>query len=450
MGKKPKWGFKECVKNPDLFREEAREMERANALPPPGNDHLAALVAAMYTRELEYEELQLLRKAGKRVVRPLVAALRDPNFLFQRYGEGVLAGSPMDSALDLLEPFAEPPAAVLEPALRHKEEYFRSRALYHLARCGKDDAIAALEDGLASASERCRTSTLIGLQFLEKSGRGSKRFRRALFDAVLPLLHDKEYGCAKEAPRTLLALDRERAVKVLLGEEILRSDNPNVSSTLEALKDAWVPVPAARLRSLLAGIRNRAHRYPFDYAYANGLILLARAEGKAAADVIADARTWGKQWVKEAAAEATGIMAGVHDAYAVVLERLEREGVDGLSEPQLYYLTLTWLHWEVKNGGFTQYFFNSYSDLAGHAVDAAKAVGATKAARVIQKAMALFGPDGPDPNRDKRMDQLSTLNLKALEKLDFEYYACADDLWELLLLYVARHPDEFRSRNRGG
>src|SRR5262249_9151011 len=154
-------------------------------------------------------------------------------------------GSPMESVFDLLEPFAEPPAAVLEPALRHENEYFRYNALYHLARCGNDDAITALQGGLASPSESCRTYTLIGLEFLAKSGRGSDRFRRELFDAVLPLLHDDEYSPAEHAPRALLVLDRPRAVNVLLGEDILRADNRNFQETLRALKDAEVPLPAA-------------------------------------------------------------------------------------------------------------------------------------------------------------------------------------------------------------
>jgi HEAT repeat protein len=444
VAKRPKHGFRDYVKNPDLFREEAREIDRADAAPAPAADRLAALVAALATRRPEYEDLQRLRKAGKKAVPLLIAALQDPTFLFHRYGAGVLDGTPMVSAFDLLEPFAEPPAAVLEPALRHEEEYFRYQALYHLARCGNDDAIPALEGGLASPSERCRTYALMGLEFLAKSGRGSGRFRRALFDAALPLLHDREYGPAGHAPRALLALDRERAVEVLSGAEVLRPDNRNVHNALRALKDAEVGVPAARLRALLAAVRDGANSYPFDYGYADGLILLARAEGKAAADVIADAQEWGNLRVRKAAAEAAGIVAGVRDAYAVVIDRFEGAGADGLSEPQLYYLTLSWLDAEVRNGGFSQYFFNSSGDLAGHAVEAAGAVGATEAARVIRKAVELFGPDGPNPDRDKRMDQLSTIDLATLKELDTRYYDCPDDLWELLPLYVARHPDEFR------
>jgi hypothetical protein len=444
VAKKPKRSFWEYVKNPGLFWEETREADRAGDAPAPGGDQLAALVAGLYTSRPEYEGLQQLRKAGRKAVPLLIAALRDPKFLFHRYGGSGLDGSPMETALDLLEPFAEPPAAVLEPALRHEDEYFRSKALYHLAQCGHDDAIPALQAGLASPSVECRTYALMGLEFLKRTGRGSERFRRALFAAAVPLLHDDEYNPAEHAPRALLVLDHEWAVKVLLGEDVLRPDNRNVRRALQALKDAEVPVLAARLRALLAAIRDKADDYPFDYAFADGLILLARAEGATAVDMIADARTWGNRHVKEAAAEAAGIAAGVRDADAVVRERFERVGASGLSEPQLYYLTLSGLDAEVRNGGFTQYFFNSAGDLAGRAVDAAGAIGATEAARIIRKAVALFGPGGPAPDRDARMNQLSAIEHEALEELDTQYYDCPDDLRELLPMYVARHPDEFR------
>lgn len=82
-------------------------------------------------------------------------------------------------------------------------------------------------------------------------------------------------------------------------------------------------------------------------------------------------------------------------------------------------------------------------DLAGQAADAAKAVGATKAARTIQKAVA---PSGPDGGRDDRTDRHGAIREKALKKLDTQYFGRPDDLRELLPLYAARHPDEFRRR----
>jgi hypothetical protein len=44
MGTQPKFGFKEYVKNPDLFRKEAQEIDEANDVLPPNEKELKALV----------------------------------------------------------------------------------------------------------------------------------------------------------------------------------------------------------------------------------------------------------------------------------------------------------------------------------------------------------------------------------------------------------------------
>ena len=75
----------------------------------------------------------------------------------------------------------------------------------------------------------------------------------------------------------------------------------------------------------------------------------------------------------------------------------------------------------------------------------ALAVGAAELAGVVQKAVALFGPDGPAPDRDERMNQLSGIDLELLSGLDTEYYDCPDDLRELLPLFVARNPEAFKA-----
>jgi hypothetical protein len=444
MGNQPKHGFHEYVKNPDLFRQEAQEMAKADAGPPRSSREQAQLVTAMRSRQLNYKELQGLRQAGDKVIPLLREALADEKFLFHRYGESVLDGSPLETALDLLEPFRLPESSLLEPALRHPDKDIRSHALFHLARCGNDDAIEALKAGLKSDSEECRTWTLMGLEYLKSSPRGSAEFRKALFEAVKPLLRDKEFDPAEHAPRALLALDPSNAKRVLLDKHVLTPDNRSLYRVLQALKDADVPVPASQLRDLLAGLKKKATDFPFDYAYADALILLARVEASNASDLIADAQKWGNAEVKRGAAEASVVAAGVSDAYAFVIDVYQRKGVKGLSEPQLYYLTLDWLDAEVRNGGFSQYYFNSSGELAQHAVKAAKVVGAPELAGIIQQANTLFGPKGPEPDRDKRMDQLSKIDLDALDALDTRYYKCSEQLSELLLKYVAAHAEAFK------
>lgn len=441
MPRRPKHGFKEYVKNPDLLREESEFSERLEAAPPPTRRKLAALISTMGQRPLEYDEIQQLEQAGETVVPALEEALRNKAFQFKTYGESALDGSALETALDLLEPFALPAASLLEPALNHQDEHLQCYALCHLARCGNDDAIEALRAGLKSPSDECRQWTLMGLEFLKDSPRASKNFRSALFQACLPLLQKSPTG---HEPKALLALDSERAVPVLLGEDVLNAKNRSVYKVLEALKDANIPVPAPRVRKLLATIKSKAKKFPFDYAYAEGLILLARTEGAGARDVIDDAQVWGNDEVREGAAKALVTAAGVENAYEFVIDLYQRDGASGLTPPQLHYLTLVWLDAEVRNGGFSQYYFNSSGELASHAVKAAQSVGAAELAKIIQEANALFGQRGPDPDRDARMDQLSRIELEKLDDLDARYYQSTERLSEILPKFVANNPDAFR------
>ncbi len=94
-----------------------------------------------------------------------------------------------------------PEANLLWPALNHPDDYFRSKALNHLACCGNDDAIEALVEGLKSPSERLSPYALMGLCFLKNSSRGSKRFRATLCEAIVPRLADPEFNVAEQAPR---------------------------------------------------------------------------------------------------------------------------------------------------------------------------------------------------------------------------------------------------------
>jgi hypothetical protein len=444
MGWRPKHSFKEHVKDPNLIESEVREREVAESAPPPAPRELADLVSAMGRRRLEDEELEKVRAAGDQVVPLLLNLLRDGKSVTRRYGKDELDGSFIETALDLLEPFGQPPAEVLQPVLRHRNELLRSYALYHLARCGNDAAVDALRAGLGSPSEECRLWTLMGLEFLKDSPRGSKKFRAALFEATLPLLAGKATDGAEHVPRALLALDFDRAKLVLLSGDAFRPGNKSIGHILRALKDANLSAPGPQLRNLLAGIKKKAVDFPFDYAYAYGLILLARAEGPGAGGLIADARRWGNETVREGAAEASGVAAGVADPYGFVCGLRRRKGVKGLTKPQLFYLTLRLLDMEVQNGRFAQFYFNSSGTLAPYAVKAAVAVGARKLAAVIRKANALFGKDGPDQNRTKRMSQLSDIDLEDLEDLDAQYYSCPERLSELLPSFVAAHAEAFK------
>jgi hypothetical protein len=73
-------------------------------------------------------------------------------------------------------------------------------------------------------------------------------------------------------------------------------------------------------------------------------------------------------------------------------------------EPIGHLLAVTWCQSEVCNGGFHQFFTNSYGVLAPEAAQGFRAINMPAAAGVVEEAMAWFGT--PYPRDDQQRDRL--------------------------------------------
>jgi hypothetical protein len=108
-----------------------------------------------------------------------------------------------------------------------------------------------------------------------------------------------------------------------------------------------------------------------------------------------------------------------------------------LSPAEQVFVLVWGLEADVNNGGFNQYFFNSYSDHAAAVPHALRAIGAIEAAAIVERALAFF-PDGPPADRRRRQQLLESLdpNTEAFNALDDEFFAYPDDLTALLAQFV--------------
>lgn len=97
------------------------------------------------------------------------------------------------------------------------------------------------------------------------------------------------------------------------------------------------------------------------------------------------------------------------------------------------------LVFDVNNGGFDQYFYNSYSDCAATALEALERLGAATTARLLRDAMEAFGPDGPPADRAERQERLEEIRDGAearWTKLEDRFYEYPDDVLEMLREYA--------------
>lgn len=131
----------------------------------------------------------------------------------------------------------------------------------------------------------------------------------------------------------------------------------------------------------------------------------------------------------------------------LVFEAAERRGVENLTEAEFTAFVVDGVEREVANGGFSQFYFNSAGDQARETVEALHRIGAHKMAELVEKANAAFGERGPNPDRDKRQEQLDEIgdtSEKLWNDLDGEWNDYPDDITTLMRKYVQENRAAFR------
>ncbi len=117
-----------------------------------------------------------------------------------------------------------------------------------------------------------------------------------------------------------------------------------------------------------------------------------------------------------------------------------------LNKSELLVISVDLLQSDVNNGGFDQYFFNSFSELAYEAMDGLKEIGALNAAEIAEKAFSVF-PDSNVPNdrneRQALLDNIGEKEEELLSKVDQDFYKCPDDIDALLIEYIKQHRKDF-------
>jgi hypothetical protein len=127
-------------------------------------------------------------------------------------------------------------------------------------------------------------------------------------------------------------------------------------------------------------------------------------------------------------------------------------------KPAQFFWAMRLLESEVNNGGFEQYFWNSSCTLADVALEAYKAIGASKYLEFLQRAMALAGDKSWQLRRSEfggNWRKHKKACPPALDALDEEFYRARsgdpdsggsdEDLYELKVEYIRQNLRLLRS-----
>ena len=113
------------------------------------------------------------------------------------------------------------------------------------------------------------------------------------------------------------------------------------------------------------------------------------------------------------------------------MDRLREVGFDHLSESERILATVWLFAAGVANPGFAGSYLSHRGDLAFHAPEALRAIGANELATIAEEANAQFGEGGPSPDtriRAEQVDRLAEAAHGAFAALEQRYYDAEESI----------------------
>ena len=122
-------------------------------------------------------------------------------------------------------------------------------------------------------------------------------------------------------------------------------------------------------------------------------------------------------------------------------------GIDRLP-PGLQAIYATWMvDVEVNNGGFHQFFFNPYGELAGHALRGYELLGAEEYAAVMRAAIATYEAEREllRPFREEGTLEAFAEGRRhaGFDEIDRRYYSLGDQIYAIWAVTVHDRPELF-------
>jgi hypothetical protein len=92
----------------------------------------------------------------------------------------------------------------------------------------------------------------------------------------------------------------------------------------------------------------------------------------------------------------------------------------------VHLFSIYWLHLEVHNGGFWQYFYNSASNTYPEALEGFKEIGMPKVAEILTVAASRLGPEFPYDRELRKTIVEEPSNRMDFDQEDSKFYELAD------------------------
>ncbi|MDX9912257.1 MAG: DUF4375 domain-containing protein [Phycisphaerales bacterium] len=356
---------------------------------------------------------------------------------------------PIEVVLDCLTEAArqgalrEPTEALLRLA-RDEHRGTRWSAGGVLGAIASDACVEGLRHILLDPDRSVAVPALRSLAHACEHGRASSSVRSALFEVVAHrCFSEREHDLYPDAT-CLIALDRERAARVLCEPPVMGLSNRGCSKVLKAMRESGVAAPVAALEGLIAQhARLDAEAYCEACAISEALLMLATLDTSRVTPLVPELRASPSQRVRRAAAQAACTAMGITDPYARV-ERDEDEG-NPTTEAHRIFALVRDVKDQVDNGGVSQYFVNGFGREWSAAVDALGTIGAPRLASALRSAAMKMGSNGPDlGNYDAAVAGIHQRDDDPFDAEDKVFSADEDDFEVRVWEFIAANPEDFR------
>lgn len=438
--------FKTWVKNPgwkEFVEQQDNEVTISDDL---SDQQIRKMVEDLFVEEegeLSFQQLQLV---GERAVPFLLTALDDPRTSTVMFGESCFPlgpSSPFKRISRLLDPWK--PAEAIErynDILKLDDPHFRQWAALSLGNIGRRGCVSGVLKALQDEDFRVGASARAGIA----NGLLDEERDPEFLDPVFDFLAQSFSGDPEVTTfRTMLAIERERALEILNAREYLTDDSELFFDILRILNKEEIPIPHRILLPLIEDFESQPDFEDQGSDYAKLLTALGiHPDDRADERFDRNSKSQNPR-IRAAAARARALAVGIRDPY---LDLAEKESAD-LTQCERVYLAVCSYKSEVDNGGHAQYFVNSSGDSWKTALEGLRAMGDLARADILFEATRLFGSDGPPEEnmlRHRKLAKFSNRKDRRLAELDSRFYALdkQTQLDEFLWPYLMQNREQFR------
>jgi hypothetical protein len=255
-----------------------------------------------------------------------------------------------------------------------------------------------------------------------KAGRAESGFRGFVWEHSKELLQAENPPSMYDPIRLLVAIDEEATRQLLLDPAVMHRNHPLLAVALGTLNQLKSPPDGEFLNSLIADDTLTPDHRKESIHRAAIFGLIVRQDPSAGAHIeriLATPGNFSNEMVLAAwtarfkLKELTPICDSAFETY-----NKARYEMEGLSRDERDVILMHYLDSEVRNGGFWQWYYNSFGRFGVETRDALKRVGAMKHAKIVDQANRLFGWGGPPETREKVQKALDAMSEKKARKMD--------------------------------